>query len=180
MVANETIIVTAHLRLRCWRISDDEAFAALHADPEVMRDYGGPIGRCMSDAKLERYRAAFEQHGYTRWAIEGRDGAFLGYTGCLPAASDHPLGPHTDIGWRLRRSAWGQGYATEAARAALDDMAARHRAIGVLAYTAPGNMRSQAVMQRLGLRRDAGRDFTVPFGAEIWQGNVWVATPMHD
>jgi RimJ/RimL family protein N-acetyltransferase len=177
MEANEAIIVTARLRLRSWRLTDADAFAALHADPEVMSDYGGPIDRSESDAKLARYRAAFAEHGYARWAIEAHNGAFLGYTGCGQAVADHPLGPHTDIGWRLVRSAWGRGYATEAAGAALDDAFARLRLAHVLAYTAPDNVRSQAVMKRLGLRRDAARDFSVPFGAGTWQGLVWIATP---
>ena len=156
-------------------MADGDAFAALHADPEVMRDYGGPIDRSESDAKFARYHAAFAEHGYARWVIEERNGAFLGYAGCAPAVSGHPLGPHTDIGWRLVRSAWGRGYATEAARASLDDVFARLRLPRVLAYTAPDNMRSQAVMKRLAMQRDAARDFSVPFRAGTWQGLVWVA-----
>ena len=178
METNDAIIVTPRLRLRTWRMTDGDAFASLHADGDVMHDYGGPIIRAESDAKLARYMAAFAEHGYSRWAIEARDsGGFLGYTGCGPAVPDHPLGPHTDIGWRLVRSAWGQGYATEAARAALDDVFARLRLPRVLAYTAPDNARSQAVMRQLGLRRVPLLDFSVPFGTGTWHGLVWVATP---
>jgi RimJ/RimL family protein N-acetyltransferase len=170
------VIDTPRTRLRCWREADREAFAALHAHPEVMRDVGGPISRAASDAKLDRYAAAFNAYGFCRWAVESRDGRFLGYAGVMPSPAGHPLGPHFDIGWRLVRSAWGHGYATEAARAALDDVFTRVRLEEVVAYTGPDNLRSQAVMDRLRLRRDPTRDFTADYpGVGAWQGLVWMA-----
>jgi RimJ/RimL family protein N-acetyltransferase len=126
----------------------------MHADPDVMHDYGGPINRRESDAKLDRYAATYRQQGFCRWAIERQDGAFLGYAGIMPSRPGHPLGSHFDIGWRLVRHAWGQGYATEAARAALDDAFIRVRLAEVIAYTSFDNLRSQAVMNRLQLHRD--------------------------
>ena len=151
----------------------------MNADPEVMADLGGPIGRAESDAKLVRFAAAYGRHGFCRWAIE-RDGGFLGYAGVMPSGPDHPLGPHHEIGWRLVRAAWGGGYATEAARAALDDALTRAGLREVLAYTAPDNHRSQAVMTRLGLKRDPSRDFntdTQRLGR--WQGLVWAMGVRH-
>lgn len=126
--------------------------------------------------KLDRYTAAYRQHGFCRWAIEGKDGSFLGYTGIMPSPVDHPLGSHFEIGWRLVRHAWGHGYATEAARAALDDAFMRVGLAEVIAYTAPENSRSQAVMRRLQLHRDPSRDFTADYGTfKGWRGLVWVA-----
>ncbi len=172
------IIETSRLRLRCWRDGDRDAFASLHADAEVMRDAGGPLDRARSDAKLDRYVAAFQQRGFCRWAVGTLEGDFLGYTGVMPAWQAHPLGPHFDIGWRLARSAWGKGYATEAATAALRDAFTRCGLTEVLAYTAPDNPRSRAVMARLRLRRDPSRDFAAPdHGLRTWHGFVWVATP---
>jgi RimJ/RimL family protein N-acetyltransferase len=171
------IIETPRTRLRCWRETDREAFAALHADPEVMHDYGGPLNRAESDVKFELYAAAFDRCGLCRWAIEDRDGGFLGYAGLMPSPPAHPLGIHVDIGWRLMRGAWGHGYATEAARAALRDGFARAELTEILAYTARDNPRSQAVMARLGLRRDASRDFTAEYESGPWAGLVWVAQP---
>jgi RimJ/RimL family protein N-acetyltransferase len=167
---------TTRLRLRVWRATDRDAFAALNSDAEVMADEGGPIDRASSDAKLDRYVAAFERNGFGRWVVEDRGGAFLGYAGIMPSPAGHPLGEHFEIGWRLMRSAWGQGYATEAARAALDDALGRAGLAEVLAYTAPDNLRSQAVMQRLRLQRDPARDFTADYGRQKgWRGLVWVA-----
>jgi RimJ/RimL family protein N-acetyltransferase len=141
-----------------------------------MSDVGGPLGRPQSDAKLDRYAAAFHQVGFTRWAIESLQGDFLGYGGVMPSRPAHPLGPHADIGWRLVRSAWGHGYAAEAAAAALHDAFTRCGLTEVLAYTASDNLRSQAVMARLRLRRDPSRDFSEPYSLGTWHGLVWVAT----
>jgi hypothetical protein len=70
----------------------------MHADPEVMRDYGGPISRTGSDAKLDRYMASHDEHGFSRWAVETHAGEFLGYAGVMPSGPDHPLGFHVQIG----------------------------------------------------------------------------------
>jgi RimJ/RimL family protein N-acetyltransferase len=169
-------IETSRLRLRTWRTTDRDAFAALNSDIEVMADEGGPIDRASSDAKLDRYAASFEGHGFGRWLIEDRHGGFLGYAGVMPSPAGHPLGEHFEIGWRLARMAWGHGYATEAARAALDDALGRAGLSEVLAYTAADNLRSQAVMQRLRLFRDPARDFTADYPhRKGWRGLVWVA-----
>ena len=153
-----------------------EAFAAMHADPEVMADLGGPIDRSESCRKLERYRAAQREHGISRWAIETSNGAFVGYAGVMPRMSkDHPLGAHFEVGWRLVRAAWGYGYATESAKAAL------HHAIRdvglreIISYTSLDNRRSQAVMARLNLLRDPSRDFTLQTRTgQPWRGLVWL------
>ena len=171
------VIETARLRLRCWQDSDREPFADLHADPDVMKDYGNPLDRTQSDAKLDRYVGAYKRDGFSRWAVETLDGVFVGYAGVITAPLPHPLGLHAQIGWRLMRSAWGRGYATEAAEAALRDAFTRCRLTEISAYTGPDNLRSQAVMARLGLRRDPSRDFTERYGTMLFRGLVWIATP---
>ena len=168
-------IETSRLLLRPWHDDDRDVFAALHADPEVMVDAVGVLDRDESDAKFDRYAAAYAEVGYTRWWVERREGDFLGYVGLMPSPPGHPIGPHAEIGWRLVRPAWGRGYATEAARATLDDAFTRCGLTEVLAVTAAENLRSQAVMARLGLRRDPARDFSVPDG-RMFHGLTWVAT----
>ncbi len=158
------------LRLHTWRDDHRDAFAAMHGDPDVMWDATAPLSRAESDAKLDRYRAAQDRHGFSRMAIEDTAGRFLGYVGLLPIASGHPLGEGAEIGWRLRRDAWGHGYASEGAAAVLADARDRLGLSRVYAFTAPDNLRSQAVMTRIGLLRDEALDFTQPDG---WRGWVW-------
>ena len=170
------MIETARLILRPWTGRDRAPLAAMHTDPEVMWDQGGSIDRAASDAKLERYQAAIDTLGFGRWALEDAEGAFVGYTGVTPARPGHVLGAHLEVGWRLVRAAWGRGYATEAARASLDHVLTMADVNEVLSYTAADNFRSQAVMARLGLRRDPARDFVNSYeGAPSWAGLVWVA-----
>lgn len=146
-----------------------------------MHDFGATHTRDESDRKFDRYAATFDDVGYGRWVVEGSiDGtppAFLGYTGITPnREDDHPLGHHDDLGWRLRREAWGHGFASEAARASLQDAFTRVGLTEVVAYTAPDNVRSQAVMTRAGLRRDESLDFDAHVdGIGMWHGLVWVA-----
>jgi RimJ/RimL family protein N-acetyltransferase len=171
------MIQSDRLRLRAWRDSDRDAFAALNADPEVTQDLGGPLDRAASDAKFDRYGAAFDRHGFCRWAVEDMNGKFLGYTGLMPSRPGHPLGPHADIGWRLVRSAWGRGYATEAAKASLRDAFERVHLRDALAYTSADNFRSRAVIARLNMQRAASLDYSEPLGTRMWQGLVWSARP---
>jgi RimJ/RimL family protein N-acetyltransferase len=141
-----------------------------------MADQGGPLDLGRSAAKFTRYRSSFDQYSKGRWAVETQAGNFLGYAGLMRVTGDHPLGEHCEIGWRLHKRAWGKGYATEAALAALDDAFAHHDLNQVFAYTASDNVRSQTMMDRLRLRRDAGLDFTAKYDrVGAWRGMVWVA-----
>ena len=173
------MIQTQRLRLRPWHDEHRAAFARMHADPEVMTDQGGPVDQIRSDAKFDRYRAAYVEHGVSRWAVENADGTFLGYAGVMPRLlPDHPLGPHFEIGWRFIRSAWGHGYATESAKAALEDTVRSAGIKEIVSYTSADNLRSQAVMARLKFQRDPSRDFIAEYpGVGLWRGMVWVAIP---
>ena len=172
------MIRTPRLTLRSWREDHRGPFAAMHSDREVMADQGGPIDRAASDAKFDRYVAADKDHGTSRWAVEDGKGAFLGYAGVMPRlAPTHPLGPHHEIGWRFVKSAWGHGFATESAEAALAH-AFRHLSLDeILSYTSADNRRSQSVMARLELGRAPSRDFVVEDERMgHWRGLVWVAS----
>jgi RimJ/RimL family protein N-acetyltransferase len=157
-------IETQRLMLRRWRDADREPMATIHADAEVMYWHGrGSMTREESDAAIGRYEEHFETHGFGFWAIERKsDGALLGMTGLQHTDEpDRPDVPCVEIGWRLARSMWGRGYATEAARAALVDGFERANLEEVLAWTAVTNARSQAVMRKAGMVRDRARDFAM-------------------
>lgn len=158
---------TERLILRRWRDSDLEPWAAMNADPEVRQHLGDLLSREQSDASVARFLAEFDQRGYGWWAVEVRaTGEFIGFAG-LDEVDDGLPFTGVEIGWRLARSAWGHGYATEAARAVV---ALAFDTLGldeVLAVTTATNLRSQAVMHRIGMIRDPADDFddlTAPEG----------------
>ena len=150
---------TPRLVLRAWREADRDPFFALNSDPEVMRYL--PIGtRGDSDAAVDRMIATQAEYGHCFWAVERKpDGAFLGFCGPMPARD--PLN-EVELGWRLRRDAWGQGYASEGARSSLDWCWANLDTSTVMAITVPANTRSRAVMERIGMRYVEGGDFDHP------------------
>jgi RimJ/RimL family protein N-acetyltransferase len=154
------VIETARLQLSAWTEWARAPFVSMCADPEVMHDYPAPEDAPAANARFDRYAAALARDGFGKWALRCKDdGAFLGLCGVSPIWPTLAPAPGLEIGWRLVRSAWGFGYATEAARAALADIFARTDATEVISFTLPTNMRSLAVMARLGLTRDSARDF---------------------
>jgi RimJ/RimL family protein N-acetyltransferase len=150
----------------------------MHADHEVMADQGGAFDRAHSDAKFDQYASVYLEYGTSRWAVEDAEGSFLGYAGVMPRlARDHPLGPHYEVGWRFIRTAWGHGFATESARAALKHAFRHLRLDEIVSYTSAENQRSQAVMTRVNLKRAPSRDFIIEYeGVGSWRGLVWVAS----
>jgi RimJ/RimL family protein N-acetyltransferase len=154
---------TTRLVLRPWREGDREPFAQLNADPEVMRHFPRVLDRRESDTTAERVEAHFREHGFGPWAVEVQDGApFIGFVGLLRVGFAAHFTPAVEILWRLARSSWGHGYATEAAREACRIGFAELRLPSIVAFTVPGNVRSRAVMERLGMTHDARDDFDHP------------------
>ena len=159
------MIETARLILRRWREADRAPFAAINADPDVAYWLGGPRFAGRADGAVDRYNQAIDILGVGRFAVERRDdGQLIGAVGVMPAGPGEPAG--FDLGWRLARSAWGQGFAAEAARAAMIDAIRRDGIDEITAHTSSTNLRSIALMERLGMIRDATRDFDHPELAE--------------
>ncbi|GLH76471.1 N-acetyltransferase [Bradyrhizobium sp. SSBR45G] len=157
------IIDTERLILRDWREHDRAPFTAMSADPAVMQFLRALPTREACDQWIDVQIAHQAEHGFGFWVVEGRtSGAFLGTVGLFRVLFDAPFTPAVEIGWRLAREAWGQGIATEAARAALDFGFARLKLDEIIAYAAPANEASQQVMRKLGMIRDAASDFDHP------------------
>ena len=163
--------------LQKWSEAHWQGFATMQRDPNVMADLGGPFDETASREKFERYSNAWKVNGISRWAvIDQPSNHFLGYAGVmLRTDAEHPLGSHYEVGWRFCRDAWGRGLATESARQALDRAWSALNTTEIVSYTAANNIRSQNVMQRLGLRRDRSRDFTARYPKGNWTGLMWVA-----
>lgn len=156
-------LTTRRLVLRRWRDADREPFAALNADAEVMRHFPARLSREESDVLIERIKGHFDEHGFGLWALEVAGGpAFVGFVGLWRVSFEAPFTPAVEIGWRLSREAWGQGYATEAAAAALAHGFERLGLREIVSYTVPANLRSRRVMERIGMQRDEGGDFDHP------------------
>lgn len=161
MPTPERQLRTERLLLRGWRESDLEPFAALNADPEVMRFFPAVLSREESDALATRAWKSLTERGWGLWAVD-RDGEFLGFTGLAVPRFEAHFTPAVEIGWRFARAAWGSGYATEAATAVLEFALRELRLEQVVSFTAEGNRRSRAVMERIGLVHDAAGDFDHP------------------
>jgi len=164
-----TILRSERLILRPWRDEDLPAFAAMNADARVMEFFPNCLARTESDDVAARIRKDIDTRGWGFWALEvPGDAPFIGFTGLsVPRFSAH-FTPCVEIGWRLSPAYWRQGYATEAARAAIDFAA---RALGlneIVAFAVPDNHRSRAVMARLGMTHDARDDFDHPLLPESY------------
>jgi len=157
------VIETERLLLRGWRETDRAPFRAMAADDEVMR-FLPATSAAEADAAIDRMIATEAEHGHVFWALERKaDGAFLGFCGIMPP---RPPLHETEIGWRLARHAWGQGYAREAAQASLAWAWANLEVPAVMAMTVAGNVRSWQLMERLGMTRQPDEDFDHPALAE--------------
>ena len=161
-----TELRTDRLVLRRWRDSDLAPWAAMNADPEVREHLGAPLTREQSDASVARFQADFDRRGYGWWAVEVRaTGEFIGFAGLDEVEDGLPF-TGVEIGWRLARSAWGRGYASEAARAVLAHGFEVMDLPEILAVTTATNVRSQAVMRRIGMTRVVDGDFDDPDAPE--------------
>lgn len=154
---------TSRLVLRRWCEQDRAPFAALNADPLVMEHFPDLLTRDQSDEMMDRCVEQIRCDGYGLWAVEVRtSGEFIGFVGLANPSWDASFTPCTEVGWRLARSAWGYGYATEAAKAALATAFGPVGLDEVVSFTTIRNLRSQKVMKRIGMTRDPSADFDHP------------------
>jgi RimJ/RimL family protein N-acetyltransferase len=156
-------IRTRRLTLRSWKENDLGPFAAMNADPVVMEHFPSILTRSESDALARRIDEHLTLHGFGLWAVElSSHPSFVGFVGLAHTRFTSHFTPCIDLGWRLAREHWGNGYATEAARAAVRVGFERLRLDQIMAFTVPDNARSRRVMSALGMRHDASGDFEHP------------------
>ena len=154
---------TERLLLRPWRDEDIEAWVALCADARVMEFFPATVEGAESERTANRLRLLHERDGYGWWVVRTReDPAFIGAIALQRVPFEAAFTPAFEIGWRFFPSAWGKGYATEGARAALTFAFDRLELEEVVAMTATFNHRSRRVMERLGMTHDARDDFENP------------------
>ena len=153
---------TERLRLRQWCEEDRAPFAQLNSDPRVMEFFPAPLSRAESDAMAHRCRSLIAERGWGLWAVETKNAReFIGYVGLHTPTLKLPFSPCIEIGWRLAFHHWGKGFATEAARAALRVGFEKLGFVEIVAFASLQNLRSRAVMERLGMR-DSGTSFEHP------------------
>ncbi len=160
---DSVIITTPRLRLRQWKPADLAPFAAMNADPRVMEFYPDVLTREESDAMAVRIQESFPKHGFGLWALEIPGVAeFAGFVGLSVPRFEAAFTPCVEVGWRLGPEHWGHGYASEAARAVLAHGFEALKLPEIVSFTATQNLRSQAVMQRIGMERRPELDFEHP------------------
>lgn len=173
---------TERLALRAWRDADREPYADLNADPAVMAHFPAPLTREQSDGHVAHIQRHFAERGFGLWAVELVGGApFVGFVGLSVPTWGSSFTPAVEVGWRLARGAWGRGYATEGARAALrfgfdevvrvDDRFLTRALAGegvgerldeIVSFTTPDNLPSRRVMTAIGMAHDPVDDFDHP------------------
>jgi RimJ/RimL family protein N-acetyltransferase len=146
---------TERLLLRPWRQGDLDALAEINRDPAVTEFLGGPADRATTAAFLAKTREHWERHGFGHYAVElragPRRGELIGFAGVAYPVFLPPLADRPELGWRLARSAWGAGLATEAAIATRDEAFSRHNLAELISIIDPDNSRSRRVAEKVGM-----------------------------
>ncbi len=158
------MITTPRLILRQWQTSDRQHFAEMNADSEVMRYFPAPLTCEQSDKRLDEIIDFMDKHGWGFWAVElQQTGEFIGCVGLnkKPANSGYPQAPLVEIGWRIAKKYWRQGYAYESATACLNYAFNELGLDKVYAVTALINTPSQQLMKKLGMH-NTHQDFDHP------------------
>ncbi|MEV7024733.1 GNAT family N-acetyltransferase [Kitasatospora sp. NPDC093558] len=156
-------IETPRLILRRWREEDVAPMAAINGDPEVMRWIAD--GKPLEEADSHRFSAMVEQRwedeGFGLFAVEVREtGELAGFTGLAVPRFLPEVLPAVEVGWRLARTFWGRGFATEAAREAVRFAFEDCGLDRLVSIAQIGNTASERVMDKLGMRVE--RETTTP------------------
>ena len=153
---------TQRLKLRQWQSSDYAPFAGLSASKAVMEHFPATLSRAKSDALVDRLMALIDENGWGFWAAELKQSSqLIGFVGLIPVAEEYSFAPNVEIGWRLAEQFWGNGYASEAARASLQFAFTELALPEVVSMTTTSNLKSQNVMHKIGMQ-DIKQNFSHP------------------
>lgn len=157
------ILSTERILLRTWQESDLLPFAQMNADKEVMAYFPDTLTAQETATLVERIKTHIQLNGFGLWAAELKETkAFIGFIGLsLPTFSAH-FTPCVEIGWRLARPYWGQGLATEGAKAVLAYGFNHWKLEEIVSFTTMNNQRSRRVMKKIGLIHYTEDDFVHP------------------
>ena len=149
---NSYVISTERLCLRKWLESDSKPFIKMNSDPDVMEYFPQLSTEAETVAMMKRISIAFEKNGFGLWAVENKiTNEFLGFTGFMIPQFDSFFTPCIEIGWRFKKESWGQGFATEAAKACLNYGFDNLGFSKIVSFTSSINLKSEKVMQRIGM-----------------------------
>ncbi len=156
-------LLSERLILRQWIDADVAQFAALNADSQVMEHFPGLLSFAQTSEMVERVRHHIEERKFGVWATELRaTGQFIGFIGLAVPMFESHFTPCVEVGWRLAKEFWGQGYAPEGAVVAMRDGFERLALTEIVSLTATTNLKSMRVMEKLGMTRDTADDFDHP------------------
>lgn len=178
---NSEILETKRLILRSWEERDRSEFSRMNFHPEVMEFFPSLWSKEESDAVFDKVQKLIDDRGWGLWAIEEKSsGKYMGFTGLSIPSFDAPFMPAVEIGWRLLPEFWNKGYATEAALRSLQFGFDVLRLEEIVSFTAVGNVKSQRIMEKIGMRRCMEKDFLhpkVPDGHILKAHVVYVISP---
>lgn len=157
------IIETDRLVLRTWKNDDADTFYSINQDPKVIEFLGGPMTLEEVDQFIQDKNKQQETRNFTLWATELKaTGELIGYIGLNYTDWPAHFTPTVEVGWRLGSQYWGNGYATEGAKACLNYGFNKCGLQEIVSFTVPANMRSIRVMEKIGMIRDLKGDFVHP------------------
>jgi len=157
------MLETERLLLRRWQDSDREPFAAINADPRVMEFFPGLLTREESDQLIDSIESHFDNRGFGLFATELKaEHALIGFIGLHVATFQAHFTPCVEIGWRIAAPYWGKGLATEGSREVIRYAFEWLRLESLVSFTAPENLASRRLMEKLGMTHDPAEDFDHP------------------
>ena len=173
---NEFFLQTERIGLRKFKPSDLDAFAAINCDQRVMEFFPDRLSRAECQDYMQRINRRIDQQGFGFWAAENlSDHQLMGFIGITEVAYQTDFTPAVEIGWRLGVDYWGQGLATEGARACLEFGFENEKLERIVSFTTPLNQRSWRVMQRLGMTRRGEFDHPLIPPDHVLRRHVWYA-----